>query len=243
MIGQGTWYIDDGDRAAAIAALRRGLDLGMTHIDTAEMYGRARRGPGRRGDRRAARRGLPRLQGAPAERLARAGRSRPASGRSRAWGPTGSTATSCTGAASIRWRTRSRPSSSSGARARSSPGASATSTWPTSTRPWRSRARAASPATRCSTTWSERAIEHAVIPWCEAHGVAVVAYSPFGHGALPGPAHEGRPRAAGDRRPRTARRRARSRCGSWCAGRRCSRSPRRRARSTPPRTRGPATFG
>ena len=27
------------DRAAAIAALRRGLDAGMTHIDTAEMYG------------------------------------------------------------------------------------------------------------------------------------------------------------------------------------------------------------
>jgi len=39
VIGQGTWNIDDGDRAAAIAALRRGLDLGMTHIDTAEMYG------------------------------------------------------------------------------------------------------------------------------------------------------------------------------------------------------------
>jgi diketogulonate reductase-like aldo/keto reductase len=32
----------------------------------------------------------------------------------------------------------------------------------------------------------ERAIEHAVIPWCEQHGVAVVAYSPFGHGAFPG---------------------------------------------------------
>src|SRR5512140_3426967 len=26
----------------------------------------------------------------------------------------------------------------------------------------------------------ERAIEHAVIPWCGQHGVAVVAYSPFG---------------------------------------------------------------
>src|SRR5205085_10086838 len=29
------------DRASAIAALRLGLDLGMTHIDTAEMYGHA----------------------------------------------------------------------------------------------------------------------------------------------------------------------------------------------------------
>ena len=33
----------------------------------------------------------------------------------------------------------------------------------------------------------ERAIEHAVIPWCEKHGVAVVAYSPFGHDDFPSP--------------------------------------------------------
>jgi diketogulonate reductase-like aldo/keto reductase len=31
----------------------------------------------------------------------------------------------------------------------------------------------------------ERAIEHAVIPWCAKHGVAVVAYSPFGHNDFP----------------------------------------------------------
>jgi diketogulonate reductase-like aldo/keto reductase len=36
----------------------------------------------------------------------------------------------------------------------------------------------------------ERAIEHAVIPWCEAHGVAVVAYSPFGHNDFPNPRSE-----------------------------------------------------
>ena len=33
----------------------------------------------------------------------------------------------------------------------------------------------------------ERAIEHAVIPWCEKHGTAVVAYSPFGHNDFPSP--------------------------------------------------------
>jgi diketogulonate reductase-like aldo/keto reductase len=38
-IGQGTWNMERGERAAAIASLRHGLDLGMTHIDTAEMYG------------------------------------------------------------------------------------------------------------------------------------------------------------------------------------------------------------
>ncbi len=41
MIGQGTWYIDRAHRPSAVATLRRGLDLGMTHIDTAEMYGDA----------------------------------------------------------------------------------------------------------------------------------------------------------------------------------------------------------
>lgn len=39
VIGQGTWHLEDDDRDLAIAALRLGLDLGMTHIDTAEMYG------------------------------------------------------------------------------------------------------------------------------------------------------------------------------------------------------------
>lgn len=39
LIGQGTWNIDNADPSATIAALRRGLDLGMTHIDCAEMYG------------------------------------------------------------------------------------------------------------------------------------------------------------------------------------------------------------
>ena len=44
VIGQGTWNIEgsrDKERRA-IEALRAGLDLGMTHIDTAEMYGSGR---------------------------------------------------------------------------------------------------------------------------------------------------------------------------------------------------------
>jgi len=39
IIGQGTWYIETGDQASVISALQRGLDLGINHIDTAEMYG------------------------------------------------------------------------------------------------------------------------------------------------------------------------------------------------------------
>jgi diketogulonate reductase-like aldo/keto reductase len=44
VIGQGTWMIE-GSRVAeqrAIQSLRLGLDLGMAHIDTAEMYGSGR---------------------------------------------------------------------------------------------------------------------------------------------------------------------------------------------------------
>ena len=38
----------------------------------------------------------------------------------------------------------------------------------------------------------ERAIEHGVIPWWEANGFAIVAYSPFGHtGGFPEPHTEG----------------------------------------------------
>ncbi|MBV9362013.1 MAG: aldo/keto reductase, partial [Betaproteobacteria bacterium] len=37
VIGQGTWQLGS-DRRAAVAALRRGIDLGLTHVDTAEMY-------------------------------------------------------------------------------------------------------------------------------------------------------------------------------------------------------------
>ncbi len=39
VLGQGTWQMEDDDRASAIRALRLGLDLGMTHVDTAELYG------------------------------------------------------------------------------------------------------------------------------------------------------------------------------------------------------------
>ena len=44
VVGQGTWMIE-GSRAKeqrAVEALKLGLDLGLTHIDTAEMYGNGR---------------------------------------------------------------------------------------------------------------------------------------------------------------------------------------------------------
>lgn len=41
VVGQGTWLMER-DARASVAALRLGMDLGMTHIDTAEMYGSGR---------------------------------------------------------------------------------------------------------------------------------------------------------------------------------------------------------
>lgn len=40
LIGLGTWRMESDDRESAVLAIRRAIDLGMTHIDTAEIYGR-----------------------------------------------------------------------------------------------------------------------------------------------------------------------------------------------------------
>jgi diketogulonate reductase-like aldo/keto reductase len=41
-IGQGTWQMEGDDRASAVQSLKLGIELGLTHIDTAEMYGSGR---------------------------------------------------------------------------------------------------------------------------------------------------------------------------------------------------------
>jgi diketogulonate reductase-like aldo/keto reductase len=42
VLGQGTWQMEGDDRASCVKALQRGFDLGMLHLDTAELYGRGR---------------------------------------------------------------------------------------------------------------------------------------------------------------------------------------------------------
>jgi diketogulonate reductase-like aldo/keto reductase len=42
VIGQGTWKMEGDAPAEALAALQAGLDAGMTHVDTAELYGGGR---------------------------------------------------------------------------------------------------------------------------------------------------------------------------------------------------------
>jgi diketogulonate reductase-like aldo/keto reductase len=185
VIGQGTWYIDSGDRATAVAALRRGIDLGMTHIDTAEMYGDAELVvaeaiAGRRDDIFLVSKVLP-------SNASRRG-----------------TITACDRSLKrlktdrldcylLHWR-GSVPLAETVAAFDELVRAGKIRSWGVSnfdTDDLDEMLEAAGEGSiACNQVLyhlQERAIEHAVIPWCEQHGVAVVAYSPFGHNDFPSP--------------------------------------------------------
>ena len=164
---------------------------GMTHIDTAEMYGEGREKvvgeaiAGRRDEVFLVSKVLP--ENASRTRDARSLRALARPPRA----PTISTATSCTGAAAPAGGDDRRPSSSSSARARSS-------SWGVSNFdvPDLDEIQPRSPATvgrlQPGALPSAGARDRARgAPWCEEHGVVVVAYSPFGHGRFPGPRTKG----------------------------------------------------
>jgi diketogulonate reductase-like aldo/keto reductase len=189
VVGQGTWYLDRGDRGAAVAALRRGLDLGMTHIDTAEMYGDAEEViaeglTGRRDDAFLVSKVLPEhatLKGtiAACERsLARLRTDR-------------------LDAYLLHWAGR-HPLADTIAALEQLRRDGKILSWGVSNfdvhELEEARVIAGDGRIACNQVLyhlEERAIEHAVIPWCEKHGVAVVGYSPFGHGRFPGPRTRG----------------------------------------------------
>jgi diketogulonate reductase-like aldo/keto reductase len=190
-IGQGTWQMEADDRRSALAALRRGLDLGATHVDTAEMYGRgsverlvAEAIAGRReqvflvskvlpenasydGTQRACERSLLRLGTDYLDCYLLHWRGRhPLEGTVRAFETLAE-----------QGKIRSWGVSNFGVedleevRAIAGPGAIA--------------------CNQVLYHLEERAIEHEVVPWCERHRVAVVAYSPFGAGRFPSPKRDG----------------------------------------------------
>jgi len=189
VVGQGTWYIDRGNRASAVATLRKGLDLGMTHIDTAEMYDDAelvvaeaiagRRdevflvskvlpsNASRKGTVQACERSLKRLK---TDRL------------------------DCY---LLHWR-GSHPLEDTVAAFEQLVSDGKIRSWGVSNFDAGDLAEindvAGEGRMACNQVLyhlNERAIEHSVIPWCEAHGVAVVAYSPFGHDDFPEPESAG----------------------------------------------------
>jgi diketogulonate reductase-like aldo/keto reductase len=185
VIGQGTWYIDRGDRKDAVAALRKGIDLGMTHIDTAEMYGDAELVvaeaiAGRRDDVFVVSKVLP-------SNASRRG-----------------TVTACERSLArlktdrldcylLHWR-GSYSLAETVAAFEQLVSAGKIRSWGVSNFDAGDLdellAVAGKGKIACNQVLyhlQERAIEHAVIPWCAQHGVTVVAYSPFGHNDFPSP--------------------------------------------------------
>jgi diketogulonate reductase-like aldo/keto reductase len=191
VIGQGTWNIERGNRAGVIAALRRGVDLGLSHIDTAEMYGSGAAETlvgeavaGRRdevfivskvlpsnaseiGTRRACEASLKRLK---TDRL------------------------DCY---LLHWRGQY-PLTETIAAFEELKRAGKILSWGVSNFDEGDLDEALAIAGEGKIVCNqvlyhlrERAIEHAVISWCEKHHVAVVAYSPFGQSDFPAPGGSG----------------------------------------------------
>lgn len=187
VIGQGTWEIEDDDRSSAIAALRRGLDLGMAHIDTAEMYGSgaaeelvAEAIAGRRDEVFLVSKVLPHNASrngtiAACERsLARLRTDRLDCYLLHWPGPHPLEDT----IAAFEQLRRDGKILSWGVSNFDVPDLEAV---------WRLAGERRPACNQVLYHLGNRAIEHAVIPWCEEHGIAVVGYSPFGHGRFPGP--------------------------------------------------------
>ncbi len=191
VIGQGTWNMEKDDRRSAVASLRRGLDLGMNHIDTAELYGDGKveeivgeaiagrrdevflvnkvlpQNASRRGTIEACERSLRHLR---TDRL------------------------DCY---LLHWE-GPHPLADTFAAFEELWNAGKIRSWGVSNfdEEWLSDALeiAGEGKVVCNQVLyhlQERAIEHAVIPFCEEHGIAVVAYSPFGSGKFPSPSSGG----------------------------------------------------
>ena len=191
VIGQGTWDIEDKNRNSAIAALRRGLDLGMNHIDTAEMYGSGvaeeligEAIDGRRKEVFLVSKVLPQHASrsgtvkACEESLARLQTDR-------------------LDAYLLHWR-GSHPLEETIAAFEDLQRTGKILAWgvsnfdvPDLEEAWKIADHGHIACNQVLYHLEERAIEHAVIPWCEKHEIAVVAYSPYGHGSFPKPGTRG----------------------------------------------------
>jgi diketogulonate reductase-like aldo/keto reductase len=187
--GQGTWNIDTGDRALAAAALRAGIDLGMTHIDTAEMYGDAELVvadaiSGRRDDVFLVSKVLPQ----------NASRKGTIAACERSLRRLGTDRLDCY---LLHWRGPIPLQETFAAFEQLSETGKILS-WGVSnfdTTDLDDALTAAGPGLiACNQVLyhlQERAIEHSIMPWCEQHGVSVVGYAPFGHGDFPDAASRG----------------------------------------------------
>ena len=187
VIGQGTWFIEEADRTKVVAALRGGLALGMTHVDTAELYGSGAAEEivgeaidGRRDEVFLVSKVLP-------ENASRKG-TIAACDRSLA-----RLLTDHLDCYLLHWRGR-HPLEETFAGFERLEAEGKILSFGVSNFDEADLDDAleivGEGRIACNQVLyhlGERAIEHAVLPWCEQHDVAVVGYSPFGHGKFPGP--------------------------------------------------------
>ena len=185
LLGQGTWNMEQNDRRAAIDALRAGLDLGMTHIDTAEMYGSGKVEElvgeaiaGRRAEVYLVSKVVP-------SHASRAGTLRACEQSLKRLH------TDYLDCYLLHWPGRE-PLADTIAAFESLRAAGKIRAWGVSNFDERELSEALAIAGPGKITCNQvlynlaqRDIEHAVLPWCEQHGVAVVGYTPFGRGPFP----------------------------------------------------------
>ncbi|MGH2551009.1 MAG: aldo/keto reductase, partial [Thermomicrobiales bacterium] len=187
VIGQGTWNLELGDRAEAIKTLTRGIELGMTHIDTAEMYGSGRAEAltgeaiaGRRDKVFVVSKVLP----------SNASRKGTLAACERSLKQLKTDYLDCY---LLHWR-GSYALEDTFAAFEELKSAGKIRSWGVSNFDEDDLEEALAVAGKGKIVCNqalyhlrERAIEHTVIPWCERNGIAVVAYSPFGQTASPSP--------------------------------------------------------
>jgi diketogulonate reductase-like aldo/keto reductase len=189
VVGLGTWHMEDEERSAALAAIERALEIGMSHLDTAEMYGDGRVeelvGEALRGRR---------------DRAFLVSKVHPQNASRRG------TVAACEGSLRrlgtdhldlylLHWRGHLPLAPTFEAFeqlvAEGKIGAYGVSNFDVGDL---EEARAITGRVVCNQVLyhlEERTIEHHILPWCEAHGTAVVAYSPFGSGRFPDPSSPG----------------------------------------------------
>jgi len=187
-IGQGTWQMEQDDRSSAIAALRAGLELGLTHIDTAELYGSGRvealiaevlaDSPRRRDELFLVSKVMP-------NHASRAGTIRACEQSLK------HLRTDYLDCYLLHWPGDEPLADTLGAFEELRE-AGKIRAWGVSNFDERELAQALAIAGPGKITCNQvlyhlkqRDIEHAVVPWCQAHDVAVVGYTPFGRASFP----------------------------------------------------------
>jgi diketogulonate reductase-like aldo/keto reductase len=184
VIGLGTWHLADAQPEAAEQALITGLDLGMLHVDTAEYYGAA------------VERMVGRVIASRREQVFLVSKIMPHDATRRG------TVTTCEKDLKrlhtdyldcylIHWP-GSHPLEDSIAGLEELREAGKIRAWGVSNFDEELLAKVLAIAGAGRLTCNqvlyhleERGIEHAVLPWCEEHGVAIVGYTPFGEGKFP----------------------------------------------------------